>query len=156
MIMAEARKRHLNRPSFQQRFAERETPKKVTRQSTSPTLWKLSQAGVILQEVIRDVVGAVKTCSKVAASTRTLQRLADDRREQEAALSANISDELEEDEDIYTVAYVHAKLAMPCPQGQTEPVMNWRSLALAAMRKQLHDNEKAESEWYGLASTLAE
>lgn len=80
LIMAEARKRHLNRPAFQQRLAD-QAPRNLRRQSTAPTLWKLSQAGAVFQEAIRDVVGAVKVCSKAVGSTRMLQKAAHERKE---------------------------------------------------------------------------
>merc|ERR1711976_988979 len=58
-----------------------QTTRRVRRQPTAPTLWKLSQAGAILREAIRDVVGAVKKCSTAATSTRMLQKMADEHRE---------------------------------------------------------------------------
>lgn len=73
----------MNRPAFQERMDARsdQTTQSLRRQPTAPTLWKLSQAGAILQEAIRDVVGAVKVCSTAAGSARLLQKMADENRE---------------------------------------------------------------------------
>jgi len=64
MIFTEARKRHQKRPTFQKRWAEQES-EKAEGSSGEPTLWKLRQSTQILQEVLLDVLGAVKVCSAV-------------------------------------------------------------------------------------------
>jgi len=69
MVFAEARRRHQERPAFQQRLAEQQTQDA----GEKPSLWRLKLAPEILREVLQDVSAAHKTCSAVDAGLKAMQ-----------------------------------------------------------------------------------
>jgi hypothetical protein len=76
MIFAEARRRHQERPAFQQRLAEQQAPAA----GKEPSLWRLKLAPEIFREVLQDVAAAQRTCSVVDAGLRSMQDACEERK----------------------------------------------------------------------------
>jgi len=84
MIIAEAKKRHCERQSFQKRAAEQGLDATQGIHSKEPTLWRLSQSSEIFREVVHDILAAVRACSAVSTGLQSLQKSIDKRKCHEA------------------------------------------------------------------------
>jgi len=71
LIFAEARRRHVNRPTFQKRLCDGDAGS--VGQRSGPTLWRLCQCTQILNEAMQDVLSAVKVWHAANAGLLDLQ-----------------------------------------------------------------------------------
>jgi len=140
MIVAEAKRRHVNRPTFQKRLAEQE-PKDIEGYEATTTLWKLRQSVAIFREAMHDILGAVKACSLTKKLVEELKER--DPRISEACSLAETPVEKRKAWDLHT-SEAAERMQRQLP----------KLSAVNAFHKQLQDCRTAESEWRGLASTL--
>jgi len=84
MVFAEAKSRHCQRLSFQNRVAEQKGKDIQGKGTQQPSLWRLGQASGVLREAMQDVLAAVKVCSAVSTSLQLLQKSVEDRKRHES------------------------------------------------------------------------
>lgn len=131
LIHAEARRRHMQRATFQQRQREG-----LVHRSKDLTLWDLKQCHVILRESIDDVVQAARTSRRAQAMINSVR----------ISAHKHLRDEVAE-----RIARNRARALVRQTLQRQLPKL----LAMNAIGKHIRQERAAESEWHSLLGPLA-